>query len=455
MRYLIFALLLVASHGLAIWAGVEARGQGKKAVSTPAAGHAGVGEKIELSQYMRPEEPKAPKNNPAAIDWSARYEAALQSFPADADLAAIVRAGTADKNGIITPETRAAFAVWMERNAEAALRWQAAWYAANGSTLDEGLRRYVGSHPVSDLDQLLRSVPEGRDTLLGAAVVLAKQEGADALARLATGLSSGSDRMWVLAVGLRSAEGLGPHLAAIRSGMDERAMREFLGNLGKLEHAGDLLESVRAAGFSEDAVRGFEKAVGDNAESWRQKSMGVAELLRSGGLGNRDTAYRLESKLAAELPDFAGWCRDFGDARLTVDEVMSRMKEGMADSAGIDDPLRELLFRKLYPLDPTAAVAWLRENRKDWQGLVKQVSGDALNEVSLEKLHKIADSMSKEELEASGIQRCVMTRYDWWCQRDPVNCVAAVERLPDGEFKQQVRARIKERQEREARQSSQ
>lgn len=452
MRYLVFALLLIASHGLVIWAGVATRAQVKAPAISSTSPQAARGGKIELSQFMGPKEEKAPPERPAGPSWTERYNSALKAIPADADVAALVKAGTAEQEAIISPETCAAFALWVERDAEAAMRWHTAWYAANGvSTFNNGIHRYLESHPVGDLDRLLLSVPEARNELLGAAVLLSKKEGADVIAKLATSLSNGGDRMWVLTAGLKSVDGLGPHLAVIRNGLDERGMRELLQHVGELEHAGDLLESIKAAGFSEDAVRNFEKAVAESAEARQKQSMGAADLLRSGGLANKDAASRLDQKLAQELPDFTGWCRDFADARLSADEVMSRLKDGIPNSAGSESAMREYLFRKLYPMNPQAAIDWLREGRSDWQGLVKQVSGDLPSEVSLEELHKLAESMSPQESQASGIEYCLTTRYGWWYERDPQHCRAAVERMPEGGFKEKLRAKLKQEDEKEAR----
>lgn len=449
MRRLIFVLLLLASHGLVIWAGVKSRESEKAALASPLAPKASDEEKVELSQFMGPEKPESLSEESAAPTWQERYDAALKSIPSDADVAAMVKAGVPDKLAIVSPETSAAFAIWMERDDVAALRWFTDVYGRDGvGFFGEGFRAYLASHPVADLNRLLVTVPDARNVLVDAATSVARDRGIDAVVKLAASLSDSYDRSSVLIFGTSSMDGLGPHLAAIRGCLDGQGMRQFLSNLGNRENSEELRDAVEAAGFSDEALRVFDEVLAKKAEDQRRQSLGMIGLLQEGGLADQNKLAQFEQNLAQAVPDFAGWCKDFADSRLSADEVMARLKDGIPGSEGTDDAMREFLFCKLYPMNPEGALGWLREHHGDWQGMMRR--GAISSFCTVEKLQRVADSMSPEDLQASGLEQDLMYRYGKWYQRDPEHCVAAVERLPESHLKKRVRDIMKYHDEQDA-----
>ncbi len=160
--------------------------------------------------------------------------------------------------------------------------------------------------------------------------------------------------------------------------------------------------------------------------------------------GARDLA-QLNSRMDAGFPEFKDWCKDFADSRMTPDEVLKRVLTAFGETEDADGALREYLFRRLFPMQPVAAVDWLRLHRQDnWQGLTKLAAEESLHEISIERMFQCAEGMSFPEMEASGVEGCLSNNISSWRQRDPDNCMSAVQGLPAGPLKERMLKRIAE-----------
>ncbi|WP_035605912.1 hypothetical protein [Haloferula sp. BvORR071] len=431
-----FILMLIASHGVALGLGLALRG---KEVVAPTA-IAAVTEpprRLELGQFIvriprdpaEEEEEESPEaSEKAQREYEEKFARMVEAIPADTDVAALVKAGSStDKDKYPGMEVEAAYAVWLMRDPLAALRWHMSWEQERGgslSTFNISERYFLDRRSTADLDRLMVEDPEVGHSILMPALFAAQKKGLDQVVALAGGLSQGNNRYDVIRYGIRSAEGLAPHLPALRAMMDERGMYEFLSNIASTEHAGDLSEAVHAAGFPEAAVKAFDEKVGENAEKWRVESLPLAERIRE----SKDRE-DLDRSMAEALPDLSDWYKDFKGARLDADEIYGKLKAGVPGSEAVEPQLRSYLFAKLFPLDAPAALNWLQAGQADWQPVAKAMLEKEVRAASFEEYLDLAGSMSAKDAEASGLKNAMLVQLESWWERDPENCKAAVERL--------------------------
>ncbi len=440
----------VASHLLALGLGMATRPKPNVTAAVIQPAKREPEDKLKLADFIVRTKPESdgdrPRQGPSHEEIFAQKVAAV---PTDADVAAIVKAGAPDPEGDVTDEAEVAFAAWLDRDPVAALAWRREWALGRRtmtSAFDKSLQYFALNHSPAELDRAIMGADESGRTLFYAAALAAHFKGIDTVMAMAGGMSRAEDRNEMISFGLRSTEGLAAHLPAIRSLLNEAGVGRFLQRLSRLEKAGELLPALTAAGFPEESLTQFESWAAAEAEEQRVKALPLLEKIRA----NAGDATQIGYALNEGVPEFDDWCRDFGDSRMSADEVMERLQTAVGGGK-LDATLDSFAFQQLFAMNPAAAIQWRRQVPGDagaWQAAVQ----DALWEEgpSLEVLEAAAGTMSDDEMAASGVKGGLVSRYGSWAGRDFESAAAAARRLPDGPLKQEVEHELlKERQKQE------
>ncbi|WP_367871698.1 hypothetical protein [Luteolibacter sp. Populi] len=444
MRRLALILLLIVTHGLAVWWGMagDSRAQPSPAAASPVREDG----PLDLAKLLEPEPAKpAP---PPVVSWKDQMDAALLALPGDADLEALA-SKPGSKPGSL--EATAAFCRWMELDPLAALRFSVSAPEARDGRCSEGIRRYLASHGHEEVNRLVTSVSEATPVVLDIATRAAVEKGQTEVFALASAMSRSGDAFNVLHFGTRSLDGLQEKLPAIRAMLDERGAREYLGSLSRCEGADALLDAAAAAGFSEEAIAHFEKywaiAEADRAKKREAESLTLADRIRAGQFGNSSRLETGDVSLENGVPEFENWCEDFADQRLDGATIMQSLRTALGNPQDVDAQMRELLFNRLYPMNPDAAIEWIKAEEPDWQAVVQKARPHPsrwnidlqLMKISPEAVWRATEGMSPEEQEASGMLGNLKESYRIWNQEDPRGCMTAVERLPAGPLKERLK----------------
>ncbi|WP_035605930.1 hypothetical protein [Haloferula sp. BvORR071] len=458
MRPLPLILLLTATHGAAVWWGFSA-GAGPAAVAERSGPAVARKEEpvLDMAKLLAPE-PEKPQPAPGP-SWKEQVEAARKAIPADADVVAIVKAELPDprtaedmaRQGQEFARKTAAFGLWMEKDPVAALRWMTG--NANWS-VDEGVRKYLEGKELTEVNRLVREVPEAAGTVVKAATALALEKGQAEVIQLAAAIGDSGNAFKVLNGAVGFTPELPAQLPAIRKLLDERGAQEFLLRFGRMGDITGLAEAAAAAGFSEEAVQRMEgeyaKVVDYREKKKADEALTMADRIRAGNAGPPPMTFdREDPRLMKEAPEFESWCKDFADERLDGTEVMAKFREALGNPDGIDRPMHEYLFKKIYPMNPAAAIDWLKQEEADWQGMVKDAApGVSQSDMDMQKIKPEAywnatESLSPEEQEATGMSRRLMEIYKVWHKEDPEDCLRSVERLPAGPLKDRLLASLK------------
>ena len=444
MRRLALILLLIVTHGLAVWWGMA--GDSGAPPSPAAASPVPRDESLDLAKLLEPEPDKpAP---PSPVPLKDALDAALLALAKDADFEALATK-PASKPGAL--EAMAAFCRWMELDPLAALRFSVSSPEARDGRCSEGIRRYLESRGPEEVNRLVTSVSEATPAVLDIATRAAVEKGQTEVFALASAMSRSGDAFNVLNFGTRSLDGLQEKLPAIRAMLDERGAREYLGSLRRFEGADALLDAAAAAGFSEDAIAHFEEywamAEAERAKKREAESLTLADRIGVGQFGNSSRLESGDVSLENGVPEFQNWCEDFADQRLDGATIMQSLRTALGNPQEIDSRMRELLFNRLYPMNPDAAIEWIKAEDANWQEVVKNTrphpsrwSVDLeLMKISPEAVWRATEGLNPEEQESTGMLGRLQESYRTWNTEDPRGCMTAVERLPAGPLKERLK----------------
>ncbi|WP_367874237.1 hypothetical protein [Luteolibacter sp. Populi] len=466
MRRGVILVLLLASHAAAWWlAGGVPREVGAEAARARASATREAGSALDALLAKA-----AGKDGDEEQDEDRRFrkkeEAALAKFSGDP---AALLAGVDGPD--LRPEDAAAFRVWLESDALAALRW-AGERARDHSTweLRHGMELHVAAGGRERLDEYLRAVPQAREFLLKAAGAAASKGGPDFALGMAAGLSGAGDRLAVLTdafprdprlsamggLGGRTAvpknagpggEQLAGHIAAVFSLLDESGRAAFVGRLWEVDPKFSLAREVREAGLSANLLARYEESLagrrrGEEEESeWARAERAEVEAMPPSEW----------LQFQADHPDFGGvqgnvfegkvqgledWCAHVVEGRMTADEVLARVKAAVPEFAGMERELRVVILRELLPADPELALAWLRQNSRDWQAELPVVFDHA-------RLYKTAPETLGAAINAAYGQEDLPdfawdeVHYSWetWLGEDREGCEAAIRQMRPGSLK--------------------
>jgi hypothetical protein len=481
MRRINFCIVaLAASHGAALWLGKTSPESEVLSEATPGAVPAPK-QAGNLAAFLRGAGAvgRTEQETEAAPDEDDLAAAARAAIPADADVAAMVTAGAADPDLALSPETLAAFGLWLDRDPVAALRWLAGWPADGASTseLVVEVRRHLGEGGAEHLGLYLKEVPALRDLLIDELESIADAAEPDFTLRLAATLVSATDRLEVLSnrFGFGSPDRMKGHLAEIRRLLDDGAASEFLGTIGRkpgddpelvseLERAGfpayatsaDFISTVEeinlpgvpaatgiqitdivTTGRSDDGPIGRSSidAVLNNPNR-RPDDRSLAERIRDEGLRRRDDQLGFLSNWSV-LGEISGYEEDreaFLRGKITAGEWCARLQDGVPGGADLANEIATLAFRACVEEDPRKAATLIPADM-DGSNLL---TGATISTLSPESLYSLARSLSGSDAMSLEMVEIVGDRFASWSEEDPAVCADFVRNLPAGPLKERL-----------------
>jgi hypothetical protein len=494
MRRTVCIVALVASHGAALWLGKASPPSGVVSEvplgAVPAPKQTG-----NLAAFLRGEEGggRAEEEAEAAPGEGELVAAARAAIPADADVAAMVKAGAADPDLELPPEILAAFGLWMDRDPVAALRWFAGWPGDGASTpgLVEEVGRHLGEGGAEHLALYLKEVPALRDFLIDEVELIADRAEPEFTLRLAATLGSATDRLEVLSncFGFGSLDRMKGHLAEIRRLLDDGAASEFLGTIGRV--AGDdpeLVSELERAGFPAYAIGqllaehwhrpgqyrtnadfistveginlpGIPAATGNqitdivttgrsddgpigrssidavlNNPNRTPADSSLAEGIRKAVLGSWDDqrVYPSEWMVIGEIAGYEEGREDFLRGKITAEEWCSILRDGVPEGADLANEIATLAFRACVEEDPRKAASLISAAMNGSQLL----TGAAISSLSPEAFYSLARSVSGSDAMSPEIVEIVGNRFASWSEKDPAVCADFIRDLPAGPLRE-------------------
>ena len=438
-------LLLVASHGAALWLGAQRHGDApveKKEISSPVVAADG------RAQFKDLLERAAARDDDDGLDFEERIQAARERMPADADLLAILEAGTIDPGANFTPETVAALGVWFDRDAMAALHWLARFYEENeGSEFDTEITRYFSRGGIDQLRRFIDAEPGIREYLIARAVEMLA-EGEDEgkggrILKVAGTLAAGADRVELLTGAFQDPDQLEGNLAAISAMLDRSGAVAFLNEYGNRRFT-SLLDEVRAAGFPEAAVRRFEEACHDEPKG----KLGRNNVKMLPALTNADfigSGSGTGSSILPPLPlptddhaeelaeELAEWRQRVAMGRSTPAEFFAYLKSTKPAGPGGERDLVRTVLEAGLDSDPLGTVAWLRETGAGWR---EELMRYHLGFLPPEMMARLAVDFPEEDELAEEFRSGVQRDYRRWLAADREACWQSIEALPPGPMKE-------------------
>jgi hypothetical protein len=492
----------VASHGAALWLGKTSPGSGvgSEAVSAsvPAPKQAG-----KLAAFLRGAAAgdRTAEETDAAPDEGALVAAARAAIPAEADVAAMVKAGAADPDLELSPETLAAFGLWVDRDPVAALRWFAGWPGDGASTseLVAEVGRHLEEGGAEHLDLYLKEAPALRELLIDEVESIADAAEPDFTLRLAATLGSATDRLEVLSnrFGFGGPDRMKGHLVEIRRLLDEGAASEFLGTIGRMP--GDdpeLVSEMERAGFPAYAIGqllaehwhrpGQSRTIADfistvqeinlpgipaatgaaindivttgrsddgpigrssidavlNNPNRRPDDRSLAERIRDEGLRRRDDQWGFLSNwsVLGEISGYEEGREAFLRGKITAGEWCARLQDGFPGGADLAKEIATLAFRACVEEDPRKAATLISADMDRSQFL----PGAITFTLSPEALYSLARSVSGPDGMSPEMVAILGDRFDSWSEEDPAVSADFIRNLPAGPLRELQLPKIRE-----------
>ena len=445
-------MLLAASHGAALWLGaqrgpvVETAEEAAKAAGKAEGGGLTLEALIERSR--QPE-----KAGEEEDDFGVRIQRAKDKILADADLEALVRAGTADPEAGLSAETVAAYGLWLDRDPVAAVRFHGKFFRDRDySDFDGELQRYLERGGLPKLQELVEAVPLAREQLINAASSVLYDLGRGEALEVVGRLKSPADRLELLkGVVVDSSEVKGS-LAQIRGLLDKSGAAAFLQQIESANGAADLLDEVRAAGFPAAALKSFEESIREGAEGGADFASPLPPVGNniSGNpwnfpitRNNIDAVLNGRGQVRASLVglDTSENEAVFAAAskgRMGSEEIYAAFKANNSNGqAGERDMVRIALDLGLRN-DPVATLEWLRGTGGDWQALLAEVIPDKRRDIAPEVLAELVTAAWKGGSPPEDTLDRLSHSYARWFEADVEACSTSIRKLQDGPLKTQL-----------------
>lgn len=455
------ALALVFSHAGVLWLGLrhgqagastirEDSSQAEAGVS-PEQSRAFTGELLARNQarVVRDEAAAAEKEAQEKIPAAERMAAARAEIPADTDLRALLDEAIRDDEKRSSPRAAALLDLWLDRDAEAALDWlgAAAWnQGLTGFDHDSPISRWLGTGDrLAQLPALLDRHYAAQEMLMESAGTLMDERGAETAVALLRLFENGERRHTVIEEltrwGMSRIAGKLPAIGAVL-GHDE--LRELLEELSW--RTADDEEKPEGPKIAEYLRQRFPRGLPADFEPFcesREQNLSLPDLaaqepprapigweedIQSALKAGREWG-NYSGRFTSAVPDFHVWCADAADGRMAPDEVHARLRAAWpaAKTAEMERAMEVMVFRGIFPGNPTAGLRWFREKGGDWG---KEMSA-GLSRVAPEGLLQLAAEFP-DLTEAGGedfAEQCER-KLVYWYEQDPEGCQAGIRRAP-------------------------
>ena len=492
MRGALWIPVIVASHGIALWLGrTTPAGEAPQANSAPIPSR--PAKSSGLAAFLRT---ATPGDREEVVeeeeDEDALLAAARAAIPTDADVAAMVRAGVVDPDLEVSPEMIAAYGVWVDRDPVAALRWLGEWLpdAESISELAAEVSRHLEEGGVDHLALYLREVPAMREFLLNEAGEILDDKEPGFTLRLSATLDSMQDRLECLTGRFESYYSMSGHLAEIRGLLDDSSASAFLGSIRRMSaRHGLLVYELEQSGFPPFAVSRFEadhsatdagqtRTDADFIGSMEEVGIpgvpeatgtNITDIVTTGSRGagdgfiirnnidavlnnpNRTAALPLADRIRNDfdseismvvllfdsselesIPSYAGSREQFMRGKITGEEWIARLQEGVPGSSDLRDEITALAFRACVGEDPRRAVSLLAAELP-YQGMIMD-----LRIMPPEVLLLVANRFSRDGELSQEVMDPLTNRFITWSHEDPEACTAYVANLPAGPLREHL-----------------
>lgn len=440
MRKVLLPVLLIASHGIALWLGSQRVGNGSAGAAAPSAAlpvSAGIAELQRRSAQRQ----AAYANEPP---FRAGVEAARLNISPTADVAALVKAGAGDyREGDVPDEVLAAYGIWMDRDPLAALRWLMEW-DREGVTWSFGIEiiEHLKRAGPTKLGEYMRAAPGCRKQVLNMALWDLLDESAPATRTdIVLGMPRLEDRLEWLTTQSASAESYQGQIARIRETLGHHGSAMFLWHLSETFLTDSQLAEIRSAGFSAAALADCEERQEKNRR-WREEMKHFAagdEPSRHEPLQLVASPIQSSNIIWERFPEFKDWCRDAAEGRLTPDEIVSRVEPHLAPSTGLQERVRDIVRIQIFHSNPRLALEWIQASGGDVRGKIIEALQHSGDSVAGEVRAEIAAQVFTDDLPADVAEGLVGFYRDWQ-RSDAAACIAAINRLPEGPLKARLQA---------------
>lgn len=464
VRRIVIVLLLLASHAGVLLLGLQEQAGTSAGTAAPPASQQAVAPEREsygVAELLRKAEARQKKeedeySDEAMAKRAAEVAAAMAKIPEGADLAAMVKAGTTGQEEV-SAQTVAAFGLWIDRDAVAALRWFGTWdpgYAT--SDFDEELKRHLQAGGLAMVDHYLKEVPLSRACLFYEIDNMAADRGNDFAVEVAAGLSDPDDRLELLNTVFDETEELKGNLAKIRSLLPDPEANALVKQLEENDAYTGMAEELRSAGFpaetlarldarhaaQEEAEREYAEREKDEDDE-KEPPRDMAERIRVEVADWRpDRFIYSDTEFREMVPDFSQWCTELQEGRVQPQEVIARLQAAIPGSEALGDPLRLIVLEKTFDANPRQGLEWLRTAGGDWKASFNYLVGSAGLSMPPELLESVVrDAYAGEEVPTRLEDELVRT-YTRWAQNDPEGCEKAMRKMPEGSLREKLAAAL-------------
>lgn len=464
VRRLLIILLLVTSHGFALWWGSRTPRNGSddtSAALAEAAADKGPELRRILSEFRADRAAVERKEEEDKKTLAARIEQARSLIRSGDDAAGMVREAIrrAEKPDA---EVLAAFGLWLEHDPAAALREIQDQMTTGHWQYREEIARHFGRQGLAKLQELLDVAPKSKRILLISAYESLPENGGVELAlEAAAGLRRQRDRLELLNYG-STAEKMRGHLGQAAGLFDKAGAVAFLGGLqlGPQTDLAALQEEARNAGFPPEALAALDRAA--KPSEWEAEGVKNGERLarvkeqpglfaeaiakeledrgQVGFLQTRDTFRGDGWKVVA--PDFEEWQTEVARGALDPAGLYAKLMETVPGSERISEPLLASAALASFGAEPVKTIEWLKQTGPDWMEIADAVVQSNISSSETAHSTEIYAAIFGGYQE---LPETLLDRLSWSFHRpaDPEPYEAIFRQLPDGALKRKLEPRMK------------
>lgn len=459
-RALLLFPLLALSHGAAMWLGGRHPAERKEPVEAVVPARPET-HRLELERLLQQgRELAAKKKKEVPSHFLTEVKLAAGKIPQDADFKTLLDAGTQMPDAKLSAGTLATFRVWMAHDPSAALHWYDGYRRQHRySLLDREIVFVFKNGGLGQLPQFVGWAPQMSKGLVELAASALRESGdVDDALKLAASLQSSADRFTILNDWYSDREVYVGQLSGVRELLDDEDAARFLIGLASPSTV-FFLDEARRAGFPANALRHFEK---DCVEPRGKINRNNIDALLSGPVtweslasrSNADFLPVVNSKPSGMMPTVADSYLQsqasqpippklleeiilrrelLSQGRIKPEELAAWLKEVGPAVPGMARRAVLLTLETGLEADPAATLAWLKSSREDWKQLMTDVGWERLPP---EPLMTLAADFPSHSSDAPAFTEALTNAFCQWLWSDPRSCMEAVDRMPDGPFRE-------------------